>query len=204
MAKAGVCGAAVGLLLATALGAQAPPPPPAWWASQGAPRLEQVHDDVLRRRQVPYMHQRTFLDLASYRRRVPDGGTDPLAPAREGRVWVGISDRFLVSVGAAARREILARILGEALQKVGGSVADPEVKAFLDFSARSLDEGDTVVYLYAPAGRFWVRYNGEPPRTFRNAPLYRAMLALEFGPDPDNPQWLEGLITACRVHLPPS
>ncbi len=194
----------VGGLAAAVLGAQPLPPPPAWWLTQGAPLLQQVQDDIITRRNAPYLHERTYLDLASYRRRMQAKGGDPLAPPREGQVWVGIRDRFLVSVGASARREILARSLRLAWRGAAPVDADPEVKAFLDFSGRTLEEGDTVEYLYAPNGTFWVRYNAETPRTFRHAPLYRAMLGVEFGEDPDNPHSLDALAKALRDLVPQS
>lgn len=174
------------------------PPPPAWWSAQGAPLIQQVQNEVIHRRKVPYLHQRTYLDLAAYRRRMHAKGGDPLSPPREGLLWVGIRNRFLTSVGAAARREILARSLQQAWRGSGPMEADAGVQAFLAFSARALEDGDTVEYLYAPGGTFWVRYNAEAPRAFRHALLYQALLGLEFGADPDNPTSLDALAEALK------
>lgn len=176
--------------------AGAPQPPPAWWRERGAPGLEQIQAETLSRRGVPYMDQRVYLHLVGYRRNRREG--DLLWPLREGQVWIGIRNRFLVAVGAEARREILTRLVARAWRGPGSLAQDAEAQAFLTFSARTLEEDAEVEYLYAPGGPMWVRYGSEPPRAFRSRALLQAMLSLEFEVDPENQSGLDAVKSALR------
>jgi hypothetical protein len=179
--------------------------PPRWWAERGAPMLRQIQEETLHRRGAPYMHQRVYLDVKGYRRKVKPEG-DLLDPLREGRVWIGVRDRFLVAVGKEARRDILARLLARSWQGPGPLAEDAVAQAFLDFSTRTIEEDTEVDYLYGPSGVMWVRYDAEAPRAFRSPALFHAMLALEFEVDPENQAGLDSIrsaLKALRASPPP-
>ncbi len=187
--------ASMGLILGMAT-AQQPQPPPTWWRERGAPALMQIQAETLSRRGVPYMDQRVYLHVAGYRRLLKD--EDLLRPLREGQVWIGIRNRFLVAVGSEARREILARLVARAWRGPAPLNEDADTQAFLAFSARNLEEDAEVAYLYAHGGHMWVRYGTEAPRAFRSRALIRAMLSLEFEVDPENQGGLDAVRSALK------
>jgi hypothetical protein len=160
---------------------------PTWWRGQGAPSLNEVHQEVLNRLGTPYIQQAYFLDVDAIRR-TASSEDDPLRLCLEGKAWIGIRMRFLQAVGSKTRRAILEAQVKRCWKGQGGAFERGAVRRFLDHSARALNEGDGVEYLYGPGPGFWVRYGTEAPRAFDDPDLKRCMLTLEFSRDPENPQ----------------
>ena len=187
----------IGVALASAGAARAGQPAP-WWAAKGIPGLREFHHQALSRRDTPYLEQTFFLDAAAYRTRAADA-REGLELLRKGQVALGVRNRFLLGVGARSRGEILTAQLKRCWPGGGDPGANPTARAFLAFSARLVNARDVVEYLYpADGGLLWVQYGTEAPRAFRDRALVEAMLTLEFGRDPENPEGQARILAALR------
>lgn len=178
-----------------------PPPPPvliqpsppaapsAWWARPGAPTLKPIETILYGRYGIAYVEVTYFVDPVTLRRRAGASlGAAALKALREGKVWCATRVKFLEGASQAKRQEFLLNNLrtywpGGAFDPEGG-----EVKAYVAYNARLLNQQDTVEYLFTPRGEVWVAFRAEPARCFTHPRVAGAVRAFEWSDQAGNPE----------------
>lgn len=168
---------------------QAPPLTPPAWATFGSPRLTGVEVISYGRYGVVYVEVTYYVDAGALRRRkdVLDGA-QALRILREGQVWCATRVHFLEGSSRAKRQEFTLANLKAYWPGVGFSPDRPDVRAYVDFSARLLDINDTVTYLFPPRGELVVAYKGEAPKRFTLPSVAAAVRAFEWSDQAGNPE----------------
>lgn len=165
------------------------------WIPKGAPKLSLLGETQFRRQGVPYVEQAYFVDAVALRKHVgPEAaGPELQAAMLEGKAWLACRIRILVSISAAKRREFLLTNLKAHWVGKPFSPDRPDVREFLAFNGRLLNEQDTYDYLFAPSGALHIHYPGGPTRTFTSPELVGAFRRVEFSDDPENPDVLAAM-----------
>jgi hypothetical protein len=116
-----------------------------------------------------------------------------MARVREGAVPSSAKYQVMAGISAGRRREILQRQLEAHWPGKGFSPERAEVRAFLEFSARRLDEGSDFEYRFTGGSEFWMRFGDEGWRRFQGVALTRALLAVVYRPNGSNDEVLAAM-----------
>lgn len=142
----------------------------------------------------PYMEIKFGVDIQRLRKLpgVPAQGKGAWALQQvvAGKVPSSLRIKALVDTSALRRRGILEDLLRRNWTQGSFRPEDPEVKAFLDFSGRLLNLGESFEYRFQD-GRVWVRYQEEEWHAFKTPGLCSAVLKYNFSEEAANRDALE-------------
>lgn len=167
------------LLFLTSLGGAAQVRDSVWEAPRpGVPALQCFKTEVFQKFRVDYLQISSFAEAGALARRPT--GTGAVAWLLSGRVPCGRRTQVLQAIGGHRRAEGVLKQLEDHWPNPGFSPGRPSVKAYLAAVSRSLARGETLAYLYDPAGKVYVRQGKDPWLTFDDPDLHLALLYIAF------------------------
>lgn len=155
---------------------------------QGAPVLQACVTVTYLQKGERYVQETYYVDAAGLRAAAAGRPGRPLLDLlRTGEVASATRMTFLVDISKAKRRELLERTLPSVWPVPGFSLDLPDVRAFLAWQGRSLNQGDQLEYAFHKGGGMSIRFGRGPARRFESRDLSQALRTIEFTDDAETP-----------------
>jgi hypothetical protein len=185
------------LLLAARLRAQEVEP----LNPKGGPALRPVTTVTYLEKGARYVQETYFVDAPGLRAAIKKHPGAALDALRGGLVWSGVRMTFLVDISKTKRRELVQRNLRDSWPKDAPPLAPADLKAYLDWQGRSLNQGDEVEYAFSPGVAMTIRFGKGPAKRFTTPDLARYLRIVEYSDDDETPGTMAKLEAALQALL---